>query len=137
MFPESMEEMYIGLLEKDQAQFREIFTLFANPKYKTMLFHCTAGKDRTGLTAMLLLGLAGVNNETIIEDYAWSQHLGPPILVEGNLSKLPQYLFESQPETMRAAIDYLEKKHGSIRAYLSHIGVDSNQMRIILEKLFV
>ena len=33
------------------------------------LFHCTAGKDRTGWAAALLLHLAGVDDETILEDY--------------------------------------------------------------------
>jgi protein-tyrosine phosphatase len=39
-------------------------------KDSCILFHCTGGKDRTGMVAMLLLKLAGVDNETVIGDYA-------------------------------------------------------------------
>ena len=56
---------------RDRAMIGEIFKIMLASK-GTVLFHCTAGKDRTGVLAMLLLKLADVDEETIINDYAAS-----------------------------------------------------------------
>lgn len=135
IFPESLEEMYTGLLDNAQDAFSQAFEVFADPGYSCVLFHCTAGKDRTGLTAMLLLGLAGVADDLIVEDYAWSEHLVPPTQIK-NDSRLPRYLFESKPETMRAAIRHLKCAYGGITAYLRQIGVGQKQLELIRNKLF-
>lgn len=132
-FPDSMTEMYIGLLEKSGDSFLRVFQAFADPAYRTVLFHCTAGKDRTGLSAMLLLGLAGVSHEDIIEDYSHSDKLDPQ---KQNHPSIPGYLFESKPETMAAAIDHLVVHYGGIVPYLAHIGVDDAMQRAVLAKLF-
>lgn len=133
MFPASMSEMYIGLLEHDQDDFLKIFRLFANESYKTTIFHCTAGKDRTGVTAMLLLGLAGVSKADIIQDYAHSERF---IVLPSFDVDIPAYVFESKPETMAAAMDYLEGHYGGIGKYLEHIGVDFEMKQSILQKLY-
>lgn len=135
-FPKSMPEMYIGLLENGKADFKRIFEIFADTDYHHYLFHCTAGKDRTGVTAMLLLDLAGVDEDTIIEDYAYTQTLldwEPMGVAPVNV---PQYLFEAVPETMRATLDYLRSKYGNAAGYLADIGIDEQQRRAIIAKLF-
>ena len=48
--------------------FEEFSKLFDNPD-STIMFHCTAGKDRTGFASALILSLFGVANKTIIDDY--------------------------------------------------------------------
>lgn len=132
-FPDSMEEMYIGLLENDKDCFKKIFETFADPQYKTYIFHCTAGKDRTGLTAMLLLGLAGVSNEDIIEDYSHSQRLLGDMEIPADL---PKYLFDSPPQRMADTIAHLDKNYGGIVPYLTAAGVDSKLQEAVIEKLF-
>lgn len=54
-----------------RGQYRKFFDLvLTNDKEnESLLFHCTAGKDRTGFAAILLLDCLGVNSETIVEDY--------------------------------------------------------------------
>lgn len=130
-FPASMAEMYTGLLDKSKKEFLEVFRVFADPAHKTILFHCTAGKDRTGLTAMLLGGLAGVSRADLVEDYSHSDKLNGAPIVPG----LPKYLFESRPETIEAAIDHLDTHYGGIAAYLAHIGVDDAMRAVLLDKL--
>lgn len=51
---------------------REIFKTIANAK-SGVLFHCTAGKDRTGVVSAILLALVGVADEDIVYDYAISR----------------------------------------------------------------
>lgn len=48
---------------------KKIIDLIANIKKGCVLFHCNSGKDRTGIVAMLLLGLVGVNKDDIISNY--------------------------------------------------------------------
>jgi protein-tyrosine phosphatase len=132
-FPSSMSAMYCGLLDGDQHTFREIFSIFADPRHNAVLYHCTAGKDRTGVTTMLLLGLCGLDDDSIIEDYSWSdqliqQELDPPI-------GIPDHVLRSAPEYMRDTLAHLHKVYGSQRGYLEKIGITAAQMQIIVEKM--
>lgn len=61
-FPKSMSELYIRLLEGNKKEFAEIFHIMSRYPEKCVAFNCTAGKDRTRVTAMLLLGLADIQN---------------------------------------------------------------------------
>ena len=71
--PKGMGAVYQALLDRNAADFARIVHLLAAHLDKVTLFHCTAGKDRTGVTAMLLLALAGVPREAIVADYAVSE----------------------------------------------------------------
>lgn len=70
--PKTMAELYCRLLDSCKSQYERIFRLFLE-NGGLSLFHCTAGKDRTGVVAMLLLQLAGVPDSSIIADYAVSE----------------------------------------------------------------
>lgn len=132
-FPNSLEEMYIGLLENHKGCFRRLIQALADPAVDTVLFHCTSGKDRTGLTAMLLLGFAGVSRTDIVADYTPSEWLAakkPPH------SSIPSYMFESRAETMHATLDYLKALYGGVRQYLSAIGVDAQTAAYLRHKCF-
>ena len=51
------------------AAFERIFTRLASEGGAPAVFHCTAGKDRTGVTCALILGALGVSREDIVEDF--------------------------------------------------------------------
>lgn len=131
-FPPSMAHVYVDLLENGKRDFLRVFQVFADPGYSTVLYHCTAGKDRTGLSTMLLLGLAGVSDADILDDYSHSEDLLTPF--ETDLA-LPSYLFESKPATLRAALDHLDSGYGGIPQYLRSIGVTPTMEETLLEKL--
>ena len=65
----TLTELYIDLLENQPAGFKKIGQIILNAP-GGVVFHCTAGKDRTGVTAALLLGLAGVDRRLIVDSYA-------------------------------------------------------------------
>jgi protein-tyrosine phosphatase len=67
-----MEELYSLLVSEARDQYREFFRLLEDPQNIPLLFHCSAGKDRTGLAAALILSALGVNRETIYADYMLS-----------------------------------------------------------------
>jgi protein-tyrosine phosphatase len=94
------------------------------------LFHCHAGKDRTGLIAALLLALAGVPEPTIAEDYALSQECLQPIYDErlsqerdpAQRARLAR-MFGSVPETMLGILEHLNTRHDGAERYLLAAGV--------------
>jgi protein tyrosine/serine phosphatase len=66
-------KMYLEMLEIYKTAFREVLNhLITNPG-SPILFNCTAGKDRTGTLAALILSLAGVSDQDIAFDYALSR----------------------------------------------------------------
>ncbi len=133
-FPDSLEEMYLGLLDNAGHSFAQVFELFANPLCSGFLFHCTAGKDRTGMVTMLLLALAGVEEDLIVADYSLSEHLAPPAPGE-RPHYVPAYALTSPPEAMRVTLEYLNSRYGGVEPYLSHIGVTHEQRSRVLRKL--
>jgi protein-tyrosine phosphatase len=98
------------------------------------LFHCAAGKDRTGVLAALVLGLVGVPDETIAADYGLSRvgmvamldwvRANRPEALDAMLDQ-PGVLLEAPPIAMRALLDGVRDQHGSVEGYASAIGVSA------------
>ncbi len=67
----NMGEFYLRLLrQKEFSQsLIEALTIIADPANQPLVFHCSAGKDRTGLLAAIVLSILGVGDEDIAEDY--------------------------------------------------------------------
>jgi protein-tyrosine phosphatase len=101
----------------------------ANVDNLPAVIHCTAGKDRTGITIALLLLILGVPEEVVIADYSLSnlyyeavraivKELVKPLLRLGVTMNDLYPLLIANPETLRAALVYLRQKYGSVDAYL-------------------
>lgn len=128
--PDDLGTMYVGALDANQPQFRQVFETIAAQPEGAVLFHCTAGKDRTGMVAALLLSLAGVPRGDIVHDYAISAHYLEPML-----SQSPQMaamaranprmsaLMGSPAAAIESFLDALEQRHGGAQAYLRQVGV--------------
>ena len=67
-----MGDLYCLMLDHFQNSFRKVFQIFLEHLDTCVLFHCSAGKDRTGVTAALLLDLAGCHMYDIVKDYSES-----------------------------------------------------------------
>jgi protein-tyrosine phosphatase len=124
---EDMAATYERLLENFAPTFGEVITHAADPANHPMVFHCTAGKDRTGLMAMLLLGARGVSDDDIVADYELTTQyrsnrrleiLGPEIEKAGvDLETVRPYLTAFAP-VMVATIERLDRDYGSIEDFL-------------------
>lgn len=136
MFPESLEAMYQGLLDNSHAEWKRVFEIFSDRQNHCILFHCSAGKDRTGISAALLLGLAGVEYDSIVEDYSWTQHLLPKSLFENVPLQVPDFLFESNPEAMRTTLAYIDRAYGGVDSFFLKIGVTDTEKENIRNKMF-
>lgn len=138
--PKSMGEMYVDLLDKSQPLIRQALALLAQAS-GCALFNCTAGKDRTGVIAMLFLLAAGVDEETVIADYAATyQNLERFIAarmaaIKALRADAPEYLFRSDPEQMAAAIAHLNQTYGGIENYLSVIGIHQHELVAVKSRL--
>ena len=99
------------------------------------VFHCTAGKDRTGIIAALLLAAHGVDAPTIREDYAVTASLIAPMVDElihdaearGADVEAFRHLLASTPETMSAFLIHLDETYGGADSYLELAGLSAGQ----------
>src|SRR5258708_7219621 len=85
-----------------------------------LLFHCTAGKDRTGFGAALLLAALGVPEDSIRADYMATNRLwrGDPELAASLPPAVAATLLTVNPAFLTAAFDAIDAAHGSLAAYL-------------------
>ncbi|RXZ38800.1 tyrosine-protein phosphatase [Oxalobacteraceae bacterium CAVE-383] len=125
-------ELYCEVLTERQQALYAALSAIADAEPGAVLFHCTVGKDRTGVLAALLLAAVGASKDDIIADYA---------LTSGRIDGIRQSmlakfaagridgckgadrqsfisLFSSEPSTMRGMLDYLDGRYGGIDAYL-------------------
>jgi protein-tyrosine phosphatase len=128
---------YHRMLVGGGANFAAAINVLAGDGALPAVFHCAAGKDRTGITAMLVLGSLGVPKDYIAADYAlteagmermraWAEREFPELA--GQAADVPSAFFAALPEAMTRLIDDLVAEHGSIRAYVRSLGVSEDAL---------
>lgn len=105
---------------------------------KTLLFHCTAGKDRTGFASLLLLSALGVAHDDILSNYLESNHWNARFFSEilakssqrGVPDKVMMPLLEVAPAYLEASMQAIEQEFGGMDQYLRvTMGVDVEVLR--------
>lgn len=127
-----------AMLEQVRVELKQVLEIIATASEGPLLFHCMAGKDRTGLVAALMLTLADVVPEAIAYDYAASTE---------NLREayLRRYAADAEPAAIIDAVQcpeqgvhnmlaYLENL-GGVRAYLQEIGIDREHIARLRARL--
>ena len=133
--PDTMSEMYCSLLDSPSGKqaIRQVFTAFFQTN-GGVLYHCTAGKDRTGVLSMLLLKLAGVPDETVIADYAATEGYMEQIFAEQRRMLLqagyniPDHVLCSRPEEMVRTLSHLEARYNTVEQYLIGCGLSRMEL---------
>ncbi|MBX3024699.1 tyrosine-protein phosphatase [bacterium] len=100
------------------------------------VYHCAAGKDRTGVVSAVLLGLLGVPDAVIVADYAATKENLDAIVerlmaTKGYyemLSALPPDTMHAEPETMAGLLTRLREAYGSMRDYARAAGVSDEAL---------
>lgn len=112
-------------------RYRKLFSLLENEENVPLMFHCSAGKDRTGMAAALVLSSLGVDEETILDDYLLSNfYLADKYAEYKNTSPALKSLFEVKPEFLKSGLDTIKKEHSTIDTFLKNIlNVDIEKMR--------
>ena len=139
----SWDKVYIKRAQAHGDWFCEAVTACAQAE-GMVLYHCTTGKDRTGILTCCLLGAVGVSREDIAADYCLSQVYLQDMFAamrDGSLtirkdpSEFKPYVFQTPFTAMLNFYDFLTQTYGSITGYLKQIGVTEATLSQLKEKL--
>lgn len=122
---------------------RAIRTL-AEPDALPAIFHCAAGKDRTGILAALILAALGVDDEVVVADYALTAAAMPRMKewwarqrsdAGDAVDEAPSAFFAAHPAAMRETLDHVRAEHGSAAGFLAGHGVDAATLERLADAL--
>jgi protein-tyrosine phosphatase len=126
-----MRELYGILVTGARPQYRKFFRILSEPENTPLLFHCSAGKDRTGLAAALLLLALGVDRETVYADYMLSAEYLKDKFAEWCVSS-PHLkpVFTIHRDYLDMAFARIEDSCGGTAAYLrEELNVDAGLLK--------
>lgn len=122
-----MADIYAQILLKGAEVFGRLLTHLTDDDGLPAVFHCAAGKDRTGIAAALLLSVVGVDDATILDDYELTnifrsnrriEVLRPTLEAAGiDVEKVRPFLSARRP-VMEATLRHLHDDHGGVESYL-------------------
>jgi len=122
---EDLAERYLWYLEVGRRSLVDALELVSEPARLPLVFHCAAGKDRTGVLAALVLGILGVDADVIVADYLITagrmelilgRYRSDPLFAE-RMAKVPASRFSVEAETMVRFLDELGHRFGGPRAW--------------------
>jgi protein-tyrosine phosphatase len=128
---------YLDYLRDAPGQVAGALAALAEPGATPAIFHCAAGKDRTGVLAALLLSLAGVEREAIVADYALSSERVSRVAERlrrlgtygDGLNDVPDERLRSDPATMRDFLAAIDSDFGGVRQWVREAGLDEVTIR--------
>ena len=127
-----LSERYLEMFATGRKAIARAFELLADPASYPLVFHCTAGKDRTGILAALVLAALGVPEDVIAADYALSQEAMVRLMAwardqQGVFGRprgpIPSAAVEARPETIVSFLRKLRDRSGTEDAFLAELGV--------------
>jgi len=133
--------LYLEILDLAGDSIAGAVALMAEDSAYPAVFHCAAGKDRTGILAAVLLSVLGVDDETIVEDYALTTLSEPrrnAYLVEIGAIPAGQAAdasWATVPDAVREMLATTRERHGSVAGYLESRGVDGRTLERVGELL--
>lgn len=142
-----MKRMYASFLQSAFArqEYRRFFEELLAGCEGSILWHCTAGKDRAGLGTMLLLEALGVDRPLILKDYLKVNEFGLPVVekqsrlaVESTgleaAGVVVRKLFSVEPSYLDAVYAQIDRDFGSMEEFLKNeMGLDAQKRRILKE----
>lgn len=151
--PKTPEEAVKAMVDAEKAMvsgdggkkaYTQVFEGIQNDRSRSVLFHCTAGKDRTGWANAALLTALGVPRETVEADYLASNDYRKAAN-EAILSHLPAQqaavykpLLDVRPEYLNSGYDEVKAAYGSFDRYLKDgLGIDSRELKELKKDLLV
>ena len=136
-----MDNAYRELVSRDRKQaWSNIFNILLNNKSGAILFHCSAGKDRTGVVSAVILTALGIDKETIYQDYLLTNEKPlyyKKLALEMDPESREIFLdyFQAKKEYLDAAFDEINKIYGSFDKFLLECcSIDQNKLNILKDK---
>jgi protein-tyrosine phosphatase len=114
-----MQETYRGFVRHNTHRFAELFEHLLEAD-APLVFHCTAGKDRTGFAAALILRSLGVSAAEVMRDYLLTNERLKPLEPSrhGLAREVQMVLWRVQPDFLEAAFEAVAADYGDVEAYL-------------------
>jgi protein-tyrosine phosphatase len=130
--PEDIAGQYVDILRTGRATIVHALNILADPASYPAVYHCMAGKDRTGILSAIVLGLVGVSDEDILADYAlsgaamvrmleWIRATRPEAAAE--LGDRATAIAAAAPRTMGIFLERFRREHGSFGQYATALGL--------------
>jgi protein-tyrosine phosphatase len=143
---ELLEQIYHLMIDQNGPVIADVLRLAADPANRPLVIHCTAGKDRTGLTVALLLLALGVPEETVVADYTLSNHAFDVLAgrMRPEMARLYSFGFNeaqlqplllAEARTLRGALAYIHRRYGSLDWYLQRAGLSDDTLQALRDEL--
>jgi protein-tyrosine phosphatase len=142
-----LRDLYIGLIDHAAVQIGELYTALTEDRSLPAVFHCHAGKDRTGIVAALLLDALGVERDTILDDYELTARYRRRTHQESSYQRIIESgippeaaagLLTTPRWAMQHALEELDRRHGSVADYLQGpAGMHPNTLGVLRQRLVV
>ena len=135
---------YREMLAEAAPRFADAINLLSQQTVLPAVFHCAAGKDRTGILAALVLGVLGVDESIIAADYgltrsattrlrAWARQHQPELA--DLYDRMPPRFTAADPRAMTIILNDITSRYGSVRNYVREIGVSDDAVRALVDAL--
>jgi protein-tyrosine phosphatase len=114
-----MRDLYRALVNDQSLRFAEFFGHLLDTE-GPLVFHCTAGKDRTGFAAALALLALGVPRDLVLQDYLLSNKLfrHPPLPADDRWAEAAAVLWRVERGFLDEALRAIDADHGGLERYL-------------------
>ena len=140
--PTATRDVYLIFLERFRPNVAAAVRAVANAPAGGVVVHCAGGKDRTGLLSALLLHLAGVADDDIAADYALSEERLRPrherwfasAVSKEELERLRR-IAQTPAASMAGVFAELERRYGSVEAYLLGAGLTAEELDRVRARL--
>jgi protein-tyrosine phosphatase len=133
---ELMQDTYCNFIHQHSNRFIEFFQAIEKYPDSSVVFHCTAGKDRTGVAATFLLHALEIPMDTIWRDYLLTnERLKHMPLIEAP-PEVARVLQTVQPDFLQAALDTISQEYGHMDLYLEKaLGVNAQMRKLLATRL--
>ncbi|HAX04277.1 MAG TPA: hypothetical protein DCX77_01255 [Acidimicrobiaceae bacterium] len=134
-------DSYIEMLSDSGHQFVKFLELAADVESWPLLFHCTAGKDRTGIATALILELCGVERDVLLDDYELTnalrserriEELRPSLEEAGADIEAIRPALSAPRQAMEQTLNHFDTEHGGVEQFLlNRLGLDETTISAI------
>ncbi len=131
--------IYQWMLHNSGTLLAQAFTTLAHPVNQPAMFHCSAGKDRTGILAAMILEVLGVSREDVVADYLMTNEVIDEILAR--IRKMPGFEHAKREgiiapkKAIEKFLDVTQTEFGGSEAYLRHHGVQQSTIDSFRESM--
>ncbi len=141
---EFLAARYLEMLDEGGDSIGRALHILADPTSLPLVFHCAAGKDRTGVVAAIVLDVLGVRDDDIADDYslsrlgmdrfrAWVIETYPQ--AADAMSDQPHAFLDAPADAMHLFLAGLRERHGSVEEYVTSLGVSGDVLDAVRENL--